>query len=95
MIEQTGGLNSTIQSERLYRENSTTGTDTQQPSREQEVAQESRVTDTVSLSAEALSRPRNVPQAGAASELQESSASETSSEDAQEQQRAGTIDIRV
>jgi hypothetical protein len=98
MIDQTAGLNSTTQSERIYRENSTGQTGQRRSSREQDPDQQpSPGTDTVSLSAEAIARLRAVPPAGAANEAQESTASETRDEDAQEQQqrRYESIDIRV
>lgn len=99
MINQTGGLNSTVQSERIYRENSTSQTGQRRSSREQDSSrQPSPGTDTVSLSAEAMARLRAVPSSGAANEAREEerSASETGSEEARrEQQRSESIDIRV
>lgn len=95
MINETGGLKSAIDSERLYRENSATETSRRQSAGDQDVNQESSGADTVSLSAEAIARFRNVPPTAAASELQESPADESGTEDTGEPQRFGTIDIRV
>lgn len=96
MIDQTSGLNSTVQSERIYRENSTSQTGPRRSSREEEPSrQASPGTDTVSLSAEAIARLRTVSPSGAASETQEGPESETGSENVREQPRPGSIDIRV
>lgn len=97
MIDQTSGLNSTIQSGLLYRNNSTTQTNEKQPSSEQDVARQSSQSggDTVSLSAQAIAQYRNVAPTGAANEAQESPASENATEDASEPKRAGSIDIKA
>jgi len=96
MIDRTGALNTTVQNERINRESGTSQTGQRRSSREEEPSrQESPGADTVSLSAEAIARLRAVPPSGAANETQESSASETGSENAREQPRPGSIDIRV
>ncbi len=95
MIDQTSGLNSTIQSDRLYRDNSVGQTDRREPAPEQDVNSEPRNSDTVSLSAEAIALFRDVPPTSAASEVQESQASDTDNGEASEFERAGSIDIRV
>lgn len=96
MIDQTSGLNSTIQSERIYRENSTGQTGQRRSSREQDPSRQPPPgADTVSLSAEAIARLKAVPPTGAATEAQENPDSENGSEEAREQQRSESIDIRV
>jgi len=94
MIEQTGGLGSTIQNERLYRDNAVPETGRQQPSPEPEVAEESQFSDTVTLSAEAVALARNVAPAAAASETTEAPASAAAADNAPSQ-RPGSIDIRI
>jgi len=94
MIEQTGGLGSTIQNERLYRDNAVTETGRQQPPPESEATDESRVSDTVTLSAEAVALARNLVPAAAAGEAQEPPASTAPADDAPAQ-RPGSIDILV
>jgi len=96
MIGQTGGLNSTIQNEQVYRDNAATSTTTRRAPREQEVTQDTQTGDTVTISPEAVALARNVAPAAAASEAQESPAAETPTENVQEQyQYAGTIDIQA
>lgn len=96
MIDQTGGLNSTVQSERIYRENSTNQTGKRRSSREQDSSrQPSPGTDTVSLSSEAIARLKAVSPSGADSEAQEKPESETASKEARERPRSESIDIRV
>ncbi len=97
MINETGGLGSTIQNERLYRESSTTETTSPKPEQQPEASQQQQTTDTVSLSAEAIAQSRNVPPTGAANEVPVSlsEASEGSAEERGEPRRAGTIDIQA
>ena len=97
MIGQTGGPGSTILNEQqVYRDNAATSTTTRRAPREQEVTQDTQTSDTVTLSAEAVALARNVPPAAATSEAQETPASETPVENAQEAQlRFGGIDIQA
>jgi len=96
MIDQTGGLGSTIQNGSVYRDSSVGQTSARQTSREKQPTQDTtqQTTDTVSLSAEAVALARNVAPAAASSEAQESPGSETPAENAQETpRRYGSINI--
>lgn len=95
MIDQTSGLSSTVQNDRLYRDNSVSQAERRQPVPEQNVNSEQQNSDTVSLSAEAIALFRDVPPTGASSEVQESPAPEVGNGETSDFQRAGSIDIRV
>jgi hypothetical protein len=97
MINETGGLGSTIQNERLFRENNVTETEPRKPEQQPEASQQQQTTDTVSLSAEAIAQSRNVPPTGAANEVPVSlsESSESPAEESGEQRRPGTIDIQA
>jgi hypothetical protein len=97
MINETGGLGSTIQNERLFRENNVTETEPRKTDQQPESSQQKQTNDTVSLSAEAIAQSRNVPPTGAANEVPVSlsESSESPAEESGEQRRPGTIDIQA
>lgn len=88
MIGETTSYTSTVQSERIARENS--GGETTRKERDGEVSQQDISSDTVSLSAEAVALARNVPPASESSEIPEDNGSGQQSDDPAER-----IDIRA
>jgi hypothetical protein len=97
MINETGGLGSTIQNERLIRESSTAETAPRKSEQQPEATSQQQTSDTVSLSAEAIAQSRNVAPTGAANEVPVSlsESSESPAEESGEQRRPGTIDIQA
>lgn len=96
MIGETSGLNTTIQSDRIFRENS--GDEVARQEGGGEVSQQSGTTaDTVTLSAESVALASNVAPVSETAEVTEPSGTEQGEESEQQlaDQRPGTIDIRV
>ena len=92
MIGETGGVTTTINSERIFRENS--GEETRRREGEGEVTEQAASSDTVSISAEAIALARNVPPAGEASEAENNVEAEQG-EQRPPELHTGEIDIRV
>lgn len=91
MIGEANALNSTIQTERLFRQNS--GEAAERPDEQQDVSQQNGGTDSVSFSPEAIALARNVAPAGETSGVIETSQSTNSSPAGQGQQSGGRIDL--
>ncbi|WP_163339740.1 hypothetical protein [Desulfopila sp. IMCC35008] len=92
MVGEIGAFNNAIQSERTYRDNGVDAAVRQDSQRE--VTQQDGPVDSVALSSEAIALATNVAPVGEGSETRETSEQESTPPPPQEQ-RAGSIDIRV
>ncbi|WP_136805242.1 hypothetical protein [Desulfosediminicola flagellatus] len=103
MIEETGGLSSSILTEQLLRQSGTNQTSERQSERPQETSQEQTPppSDTVTISAEAATLATAAQAVSETSEVNENPAEEqqelqpSADEQSSDRQRPGTIDIRV
>ncbi len=92
MVGEIGVFNNTIQSERTYRDNG--GEAASRQDNQREVTQQDGPVDSVALSSEAIALATNVPPTGEITETLATSEQEAAPPVQQEQQ-AGSIDIRV
>jgi len=92
MIGESGSVSTLINSEKLYRENLTSGNGRQAKDSGSPEAQS--FADSVSISPRAIALARNVPPAGESSESGSGTETERQPETA-ESSRPGNIDIRV
>lgn len=93
MVGEIGAFNNAIQSERIYRDSG--GEAAVRQDNQREVTQQDGPVDSVALSSEAIALATNVPPVGEGSETQVTSEQESTSSPPQQEQRAGSIDIRV
>ena len=95
MIEQANALTTQVQSERVTSGGGVAPARQQQTQEQQANVQQQPVTDTVTLSAEAIALGRNVTPATETPEAQETPTQETAVENAREQLSFGQVDIQA
>jgi hypothetical protein len=93
MVGEISAFNSTIQSERTYRENG--GEAVTRQDNEREVSQQEGPVDSIAFSPEAIALAQNVPPTGEGSETQATAEQEAPPPQPEQQREAGSIDIRV